>query len=160
MSATRRSWKFDDVCTAIPTSFPGAPPIRWSHGTPSVWTNRKRVEDETQDHVEFGDDAEFESEIEAIVGALEPTEESDATEVLATWKQTRTAMAHSRTVRQSPKTLRNQISRGWRVALGAVIVERLAISVGIVRRNASKHREMTLASFHANWSSRRLPTSS
>ena len=123
---------------------------------PLVWRNRKRVEDETQGHVEFGDDAEFEPEIEAIVGALEPTEEGDATAVR---KQTRTAMAHSRTVRQSPKTLRNQITRGWRVALGAVIVERLAISVGIVQRNASKHQEMTLASFHANWSSRRLPTS-
>ena len=30
------------------------------------------------------------SEIEAIVGALEPIEESDVVEVLATWKQTRT----------------------------------------------------------------------
>ena len=46
------------------------------------------VGDETQDHVEFGGDAEIEFEIEATVGALEPTEESDAIEVLATWKQT------------------------------------------------------------------------
>ena len=35
---------------------------------------------------EFGDDAELESDIEAIVGALELMEESDAIEVLATCK--------------------------------------------------------------------------
>ena len=34
--------------------------------------------------MDFGGDAEFESEIEAIVGALEPKEEFDAVEVLAT----------------------------------------------------------------------------
>ena len=45
-----------------------------------------RIEKETQDHVEFGDDDERESEIEALVGALERKEESDAIEVLATWK--------------------------------------------------------------------------
>ena len=28
-----------------------------------------RIEEETQDHVEFGDDVELESELEAIVGA-------------------------------------------------------------------------------------------
>ena len=55
-----------------------------------------RIEDETLDHVEFGDDAELGSEIEAIVGALETTEESDAIEVLATLKQTRTAMAQEK----------------------------------------------------------------
>ena len=50
-----------------------------------------RVEDEPQDHVDFGSNAEFQSEVEAIVGAPESIEESDAVEVLATWKQTRTA---------------------------------------------------------------------
>ena len=55
-----------------------------------------KVEDETQDHVEFGDDVEQESGIEAIVGALEPIEESDAIEVLATWKLTWTAMAQEK----------------------------------------------------------------
>ena len=60
------------------------------------------------------------------------------------------------------KTLRNQISRGWRVAHGATIVDKLVISVEIVQRNASKHREMTLACelCHAIWCCRRLPTSS
>ena len=33
MSTTRRSWEFDEVCTAIRKSFPGCPPGRWSHGT-------------------------------------------------------------------------------------------------------------------------------
>ena len=68
-----------------------------------------KVEDETKDHVDFGGGAEFESEIEAIVGAPEPTKESDAVEV-ATWKQTRTAMTqekHNRSLRtpvyQQPK---------------------------------------------------------
>ena len=73
---------------AIQTSFPGCPPDRCSHGTFDVEELDDRIE-----HVEFGDDAELESENEAIVGALEPTEESDAVEVLATWKQTKTAMA-------------------------------------------------------------------
>ena len=40
--------------------------------------------------MDFGGDAEFEPEIEVIVGALETMEESDVVEVLATWKQTRT----------------------------------------------------------------------
>ena len=44
-----------------------------------------RVEDKTHDYVEFGDDAEFESEFEAILGALE----SDAIE------QTRTGMTQA-----------------------------------------------------------------
>ena len=55
-----------------------------------------RIEEETQDHVEIEDDDERESEIEALVGALERKEESDAIEVLATWKETRTAMAHEK----------------------------------------------------------------
>ena len=54
-----------------------------------------KVEDETKDHVDFGGGAEFESEIEAIVGAPEPTKESDAVE-LATWKQTRTNMTQEK----------------------------------------------------------------
>ena len=76
------------------------------HGDPDVvsWLSARstvswveefedKIEDETHDYVEFGDDAVLESEIEAIVAAQEPLEESDANEVLATWKQTRTAMA-------------------------------------------------------------------
>ena len=31
LSATRRSWDFDEVCTAIRTSCLGCPPDRWSH---------------------------------------------------------------------------------------------------------------------------------
>ena len=96
MSATRRSWEFDDVCMAIRTSFPGCPPDRWPLGTCGVEELEGRIEDETQDHVEFGDDAELESELEAIARALEPMEESDAIEVLATWKQTRTAMVQEK----------------------------------------------------------------
>ena len=83
MSATRRNWEFDDVCMAIWTSFPSCPPDGWSHGTFGVEEVEDWIQDKTQDHVEFGDDAELESEIEAIVGALEPKEESDAMEVLA-----------------------------------------------------------------------------
>ena len=168
---------FDDVCMAIWTSFLGCPPDWWSHGTFGVDVLEDRIEDGTNDNIEFGDDAEFESEIVAIVGALERIEESDGTEVLATWKHIRTAMAqgklnwglrqphaNTRTIRRSPKTLRNQISQGWRVALGATIAEKLVMSteIKIVQRNASKHREMTLACelCHAIWSCRRLPTSS
>ena len=81
MSATRRCWEFEEVCTAIRTSFPLCPPDGWSHGTFGVEELEDWVEDETLDHVEFGNDAEFESE--AIVGALEQTEESDAVEVFA-----------------------------------------------------------------------------
>ena len=86
MSATRRNWEVDDVCMAIPTSFPGCPPDRWSHGTFGLEELEDSIE---EDHVEFGDDAEHESEIDAILGALEAIE-SDAIEVLATWKQIRT----------------------------------------------------------------------
>ena len=96
MSATRRSWEFDEVCTAIRTSFPGCPPDRWSHGTFGVDELEDRPEDELQDDVDFGGDTEFESEIEAIVGALETMEESDGTDVFATWKQTRTAMTQEK----------------------------------------------------------------
>ena len=65
---------------------------QWSRGAFGVDELGDRVVDEPQDHVDFGGDREFDSEIKAIVGALEPTEESDAVEVLATWKQTRTTM--------------------------------------------------------------------
>ena len=65
---------------------------QWSHGTFGVDELEVRSEDEPQDHVDVGGYGEFESEIEAIVGALEPIEESDAVEALATWKQIRTAM--------------------------------------------------------------------
>ena len=102
MSATRRSWEFDDVCMAIRTSFPGCPPDRRSHG----WRNLKtRSRTKPHDHVEFGDDAEVESETEAIVGAQESLEESDANEVLATWKQARTATAQEKLNRGREMTL-------------------------------------------------------
>ena len=84
MSATRRSWEFYDVRMAIRTSFPCRPPDWQSHGTFGMGELDDRIEGGTQDHVEFGSDIELESEIEAIVGALEPTEESDAIEVLPT----------------------------------------------------------------------------
>ena len=54
MSATRRSSEFDEVCTAIRTSFPGCPPDWWSHGTLGVDELEDRPEDEPQDHVNFG----------------------------------------------------------------------------------------------------------
>ena len=78
------------------TSFPGCPSDRWSRGPLGVEELEDRIEGETQDHVEFGDDAELESEIGAIEGALEPLEESDTIEVLATLKQTRTAMTQEK----------------------------------------------------------------
>ena len=90
MSATRRRWEFDEKRTAIRTSFLGCPPDR--RGEFGVDELEDRVEAEPQDHVDLGSDAEFEPEIEAIVGALEPREESDTVEVLATWTQTRRAM--------------------------------------------------------------------
>ena len=86
------------MCTAIQTSFPDCPQDWWSHRTFGVEKLEDRAEDETQDHVEFGDDSEFESELEAIVGALEPMEESDAIEVLATWKQIKTAMTQEKLI--------------------------------------------------------------
>ena len=101
MSAARRSWKFEEVYTAIRTSFLGCPLDRWSHGAFGVDELEDRVEHEPQDLVDFGDDAEFESEIEAVVGALQPVEDSDAVEVLATRKQTRKAVTQEK------------LSRGW-----------------------------------------------
>ena len=79
------------MCMAIQTSSPGGPPDRWSHGTFAVDELEDRVQDETQDHFDFGDDTEFESETKAIVDAQEPT-----FHVLATWKQTRTSMTQEK----------------------------------------------------------------
>ena len=67
---------------AIRTSFPGCQPDQWSYGTPGA-----------EDHVEFGDDAEFESEIEVIVGVLEPM---TRLKFSRPGKQTRTAMTKKR----------------------------------------------------------------
>ena len=67
------------------------------------------IEDETQDHVEFWDDAELDSDIEAIVGALEPVQES-----VAIWKQTRMAIAREKLNRglgTSERTRRNKNAR-------------------------------------------------
>ena len=68
MSATRRS-REPGVCTAIRPSFP-SPPDR-SGGAVRV-DELEDVEDEPQDHVDFGGDAEFESEIEDIVVLWNP----------------------------------------------------------------------------------------
>ena len=54
MSAARRSWKFEEVYTAIRTSFPGCPLDRWSHGAFGVDELEDRVEHEPQDLVDFG----------------------------------------------------------------------------------------------------------
>ena len=56
-----------DVFTAIRTSFSGCPPDWWSQGILGV----DELEDRVEEHFEFGDDAELESEIEAIVGTLQ-----------------------------------------------------------------------------------------
>ena len=118
----------------------GCPLDLWSDGTFSVEELEDKIEDEPKDHVEFGDDEELESEIEAIVGSLEPTEESDAIEVLTTWKQTRTAMAQEKLnrglrtpVRQHSnstpiaKTAPKPDLQGWQVARGVLAVEKLAM---------------------------------
>ena len=65
MSSTRRSWEFDDVCTAIRMSFPGCPPDLWSHGTFGVDGLEDWVEDQTQDLIKF-----IESEIKNHRGCL------------------------------------------------------------------------------------------
>ena len=80
MSATGRSWQLDDVFMAIWSSFPGCPPDRWSHGTFGVELE-DRIEDETQDHAEFGDDACLNPKLRR---SWEP------------WKQTKTAMAEEK----------------------------------------------------------------
>ena len=81
-----------------------------------------RIEDETQDLVEFGDDVELESEIAAIVGGLEPIEGIDALEVLATRKQTRTAMVQEKLnrrlrtpVRQDSEAFNSFIGDGFQI---------------------------------------------
>ena len=148
--------------------FLGCPPDRWSHGTFGVEELEDRPDHELQDPVDFGGDTEFESEIEAIVGALEPIEESDAIEVLSTWKQTRTAMTqeklnrglrtpvyqHSKTARQSPRTFQNQILRSWLVVRDATIIGRWDILAEFAQKDASKLLEQMLAygQCHASWS--------
>ena len=94
------------------TSFPGCHPNRQSHGTLGVDQLEERVEDETQDHVQFGDDAEYEFDMEAVVGALGPIEESDAIEFLATWQQTRTdtGEAQSKAERACTPTLEQYVN--------------------------------------------------
>ena len=62
---------------------------------PVCCTTRKRRSNRRA-HVDLGGDTEFESEIEAVVGALEAIEESDAIEAHATWQQTRAAMAQEK----------------------------------------------------------------
>ena len=83
-----------------------------------VEESEDRIEDETQDNVEFGDDDERKSEIEAIVGALERKEESDAIEVLATWKETRTAMAQEK-LNRGLRTPVRQHSNSTSIAMNA-----------------------------------------
>ena len=73
MSATRRSWDFGEVSTPIRTSSPACPPDWWSHGTFGVDELEDRIEDEPPGSRGIWKcDVEFECEIEAIAGALEP----------------------------------------------------------------------------------------
>ena len=130
--------------------------------------------------MEFGRDAECASEILATVGALEPIEESDAVDVLATWKQTRSAMNQEKLSQRSENTCaptleqhvnhQERTSRsqtlllGWLVALGVTN----CLDVGYVSRHLPKKRAPASrggrwsgsCSFPAIWSHQRLPTSS
>ena len=54
---------------------------------------------EVEDGQETVVDLEVEHEIEAVVTGLEPSEESDAVEVLATWRSTRTSMTQENSTR-------------------------------------------------------------
>ena len=85
MSATRGSWDFDEVCTAVRTAFP-------SHGAFAVG------ESDAQDGQATVVDPEVGTSTEAMIAGLQPIEESDAVEVLA-WRQTRTAKRREKLTR-------------------------------------------------------------
>ncbi|CAK0911130.1 unnamed protein product, partial [Prorocentrum cordatum] len=98
MSATHLSWNVDEVCTAIRTAFPGIPPERLTQAACAV--EEEFVDSEAppppEPYQEEGAEDDVTQEIDAIVQAAEPIEESDAVEILATWKQTRVAMNKER----------------------------------------------------------------
>ena len=116
--------------------------------------------------MDLGGDTEFESEIEAVVGALEAIEESDAIEALATWKQTRAAMAQEK-LNRGLRTPVHQHSNSTSVTKNvpkpdlanlaglrdATIVGRLDISAETAQKNASKLLEQMLAYglCHVSW---------
>ena len=84
MSATPRSWEFDDVCMTISTSFPGCPPDRWSHGTFCVWRSWM-TGSKTKPKITLRT---------GMMLSLNPRLRLSWD--LATWKQTRTAMAQEK----------------------------------------------------------------
>ena len=94
-SATSRRWHWDEECTAIRPASPGASLERLTQAARAM---EEEIEDgefsPPEPYPEEGAVAEGEvtEEIDAIAQAAEPIEESDAVEILATWKQTRVAM--------------------------------------------------------------------
>ena len=139
------------MCMAILTSFPGCPPDRWSHEACGVEKLEDWTEDETQDYVAFGDDAELEG--------------AKLFEVLLTWRQTRTAMAQEKLSRGLRMPVR-QHSKSTPIVKNAPKPD-LARLAGRTRcyncrEVGSEHQEMTLACdlCHAIWNCQRLPTSS
>ena len=77
--------------SALP-SLPGWLPDRFLHGTFAVGESEEGLELNVEDDPETQGDTEAEREIEAIIAGVEPIEESDAVEVLTTWRHTRTAV--------------------------------------------------------------------
>ncbi|CAK0862474.1 unnamed protein product [Prorocentrum cordatum] len=94
MSATHRSWNVEEVCTAIRTAFPGVPPERLTQTAFAVEEEHGDTEvgPPPEHYAEESVEDDITDEIDAIVQAAEPIDEADAVEILATWKQTRTAM--------------------------------------------------------------------
>ena len=98
MSDTRRGWDFDEGCTDVRTAFLRCPTDRLSDGT-FVVGESGGLDWDAGDDQETAVDPEVEHEIGSIIAGLLPIEESGAVEVLATWRQTRTAMTQKKLIR-------------------------------------------------------------
>ncbi|CAK0868212.1 unnamed protein product [Prorocentrum cordatum] len=94
MSATHRSWHVDEVCTALRTAFPGVPTETLAQATYAAEEEHGETDfpQMLEPYKDEGAEDDVTREIDAIVQAAEPIDESDAVEILATWKQTRVAM--------------------------------------------------------------------
>lgn len=97
LAASQRKWEFEEVCIALRTTFPGTISERGPSGAHAVdaWTMESH--DPVED-MEAEEQHPEDAEIEALVMSLtdEPMEEEASLEVLATWKEARTAITQTK----------------------------------------------------------------
>ncbi|CAK0846977.1 unnamed protein product [Prorocentrum cordatum] len=103
LAASQRQWGFSEMSAAIRTAYPKQMPTSQVHEV-NAWEDRSATAPtasaaEATSTIEEDD---VEAEINELLGEEDPIDEEDAIDILATWKETRTAMTKEKLQRGLP----------------------------------------------------------